>query len=192
MEFASDDASAFAPSDDELGSYLAANPDRFRIESRISFEQVFVDRAKRGPRFEGDVARLLWKLNAPDAVVDLDRVGDGRLLERRYDGVSRRDVESVFGSAFAARLDGLPLGRFDGPIESGYGSHLVRVESRVAGRLPALDEVREAVTREWSAAKRAALAETRMHEAMARYRVEIDAGPYARPPEQPQTIAGAR
>jgi hypothetical protein len=193
MEFASAEASAFvAPTNDELRAYLAANPDRFRVDSRVSFEQVFLDRSKRGASFDRDVDRLLSELNAPGAAVDLDRIGDGKLLEPRYQSVSRGDVEAEFGPAFAARLDGLPLGRFEGPIESGYGAHLVRVDGRVAGRLAPLDEVREAVAREWSAAKRADLQEARMRETMARYRVEIDDQPGARPPDEPQRIAGVR
>ena len=39
-------------------------------------------------------------------------------------------------------------------MESGYGVHLVFVEERTEGRVPELAEVRDAVRREWTNARR--------------------------------------
>ena len=72
-------------------------------------------------------------------------------------------------------LDSAPLGEWSGPIASGFGMHLVRLDARTPARLPALAEVREDVERDWlrdrtQRAERAYLAALRKH-----YTVEMDA-----------------
>jgi len=46
-------------------------------------------------------------------------------------------------------------GSCQGPIESGYGWHLIWVDSLTPGRLPSFDEVEPAVKSEWQAEQRA-------------------------------------
>ncbi|MBK7902760.1 MAG: peptidyl-prolyl cis-trans isomerase [Proteobacteria bacterium] len=67
------------------------------------------------------------------------------------------------------------MSEWSGPVESGFGVHLVRVNSIQAARSPALADVREAVAREWENERRkqahaAALAKLRQQ-----YQVEIQA-----------------
>jgi parvulin-like peptidyl-prolyl isomerase len=44
----------------------------------------------------------------------------------------------------------LKSGKWEGPVRSGFGLHLVLVTKRVGGRLPDLKEVREMVKRDWT------------------------------------------
>lgn len=186
MEFLfADVAAQAAPTDEDLTAFLAAHPETFRIDSRATFSQVFLDRAKRGSAFDADVRKLLVELNAPGTARDLALLGDSRLLDAHSADVPRRLIEAQFGPTFATRLDELPLGRFEGPVESGYGAHLVRVESRTAARVPQLDEVREAVAREWSAAKRLEVQEAQLQGLLDRYHVTVEPGAAA-----PERIAG--
>jgi parvulin-like peptidyl-prolyl isomerase len=60
----------------------------------------------------------------------------------------------MFGDQFASQLVGVKAGQWQGPVQSGYGSHLVFVSERIEGHLPALSEIRDAVQREWANAKR--------------------------------------
>ena len=61
-------------------------------------------------------------------------------------------------SHLAAAADGTGTGgsdpRWEGPVESGYGLHVVLVSERIEGRMPDLEEIREQVVREWKAARR--------------------------------------
>ena len=84
----------------------------------------------------------------------LTALGDPFLLPPEFALSSRSEIARLFGDAFATQLQHLELGRWTGPIESGYGLHLVFVRERVDGRVPALAEVREAVQRAWLAARR--------------------------------------
>jgi PPIC-type PPIASE domain len=153
MEFLGEDVAGQAePSDGELQAFLAEHPDRFRVPGRLSFTQVYLSPDRRGEDARGDAERVLVTLNAGEA--DPAEVGDPFLLERDYRDLRVPDAERLFGRGFAARLVGLPVGRWSGPVESGYGLHLVLVHERSPPSLPALAQVRAAVALEWQAAWR--------------------------------------
>jgi parvulin-like peptidyl-prolyl isomerase len=75
-------------------------------------------------------------------------------LEHEFAAVPGSEVAKQFGEQFAAKLAGLVPGQWQGPIASGYGVHLVRVSERSEGGLPALEDVRDIVRREWANARR--------------------------------------
>lgn len=68
----------------------------------------------------------------------------------------------------------LSPGHWQGPVESGYGVHLVFVGQRTGGRVPALEEVREAVRREWANAQRLEANEKSYQGLLKRYTVTIE------------------
>ena len=86
------------------------------------------------------------------------------------------EVARQFGASFAAKLGGISVGQWQGPVESGYGVHLVRVSERTEGHLPALAEVRDAVRREWENARRLETNE-RFYKAMLEHYAVTDRGP---------------
>jgi hypothetical protein len=175
MEFVSDDVAAFAePTEAELEEYLRAHPDAFRVEPRFTFRQVYLDPQQHAAGLANDAARLLAQLERAGAEADLSTLGDSRMLEPQYADLPASEVGRQFGEPFAKALTGLAPGRWQGPVESGYGVHLVFVRERVEGRLPALAEVREAVRREWDDARRVAANEAFYAELLKRYHVTIE------------------
>ena len=86
--------------------------------------------------------------------LDLSSLGDAFLLEHRFEAAPTTEIAKQFGDKFAAKLADVPIGQWFGPVESGYGMHLVFVEERTEGRLPELAEVRDAVRRDWTNARR--------------------------------------
>jgi PPIC-type PPIASE domain len=155
MEFVSDDLAAQAePSDADLNAYLQAHSDSFRLEQRLTFRQVYLNPEKHGENLARDAAQLLAQLNQAGKKVDVSAVGDPSLLESTFKSVPASEIAGEFGEKFAAKVDELSPGRWQGPVESGYGLHLVFVEERIQGRVPELAEVRDAVRHEWANARR--------------------------------------
>ena len=66
------------------------------------------------------------------------------------------------------------MGEWSGPIESGYGLHLVIVNDRKDGSLPALADVRETVKRDWVNAQRSETNEKFYQALLKRYTVTIE------------------
>jgi hypothetical protein len=126
-----------------------------------------------------DAAALLAQLNAGDAA---DIEGDPFLLDRRFDALPTSAVGNLFGEAFATRLADLAPGAWHGPIDSGYGRHLVRVAERRDARIPPLGEVRAAVRREWMFAQRATLKDSFYAGLLSRYAITIETNDRLPPP----------
>lgn len=173
MEFVSEDIAAqLEPTEAELDAYLHAHPEAFRLEPRLTFQQVYLNPEKHAD-LARDVAQLLATLDQAGGA-DASTLGDPFLLGHAFAAASSGEIASQFGEAFANALSGLAPGRWAGPVESGYGVHLVRVDARTEGRLPVLAEVRDAVRREWDNARRLAANEAFYAELSRRYTVTIE------------------
>jgi PPIC-type PPIASE domain len=175
MEFLTDDLVAQAqPTDDELKAYLTAHPDASRVQRRFTFSHVYLNPDKHGDHLARDTAELLAQLNQAGGKADVSALGDSFLLDHTLAAVPGSEVAKQFGEPFAAKLGEVSPGRWQGPIQSGYGVHLVFVRERTEGRVPQLDEVRDAVGREWANARRLE-ANEKLYEAMLkRYAVTIE------------------
>jgi hypothetical protein len=175
-EFISEDAIATAgePTDEELAAYLQSHPEAYRVESRLTFRQVFLDPQRRGEQLDDDAAGLLDRLRSRGDRMDLASVGDSLMLESRYEDVTETDVARLFGEQFADALAEQPAGQWAGPITSGYGAHLIYLDARTPARAPALADVRDAVKRDFAQQKRQSLLESQYQTLRARYRITIE------------------
>lgn len=173
MEFLTDAGTNLRePTDAELAVWFAANPDLYREEPQLALQQVFLG---TGPAPEV-IARLLAALrDVPEA--DFAAMGQRTLLPRRLDLSGPHGVDGVFGSGFFGLLVAMPERVWSGPVASSYGLHLVRIVDRRPGRLPALDEVRKAVSRDREAARAAEARAAAFGRLRKGYVVEIDGAP---------------
>jgi hypothetical protein len=175
MEFLTDDVAALAePSDDELGAYLKTHAGTFRVQRQFTFNQVYLNPEKHGENLARDTAELLAQLRQSGDQADFSELGDSFLLEHQFQSLLASELVKQFGETFAAKLGELSPGQWHGPVESGYGVHLVWITERTEGRLPALGEVRDAVRREWANARRLETNEKFYQELLKRYAVIIE------------------
>lgn len=173
LEFLSQTEADTEPTDDQLRQHLGQHPEVFTQPGRVTFRQVFLDPRRHGDQLAADAARLLDRLRS-EPQLDPNGVGDPWLLNDRFDGLTIAEVAKQFGEQFASTLPRLALGEWQGPIASGYGVHLVLLEARSPDRLPALDEVRDAVRRDWQAARVTAANERFYRELLDRYVVTVE------------------
>jgi parvulin-like peptidyl-prolyl isomerase len=89
-----------------------------------------------------------------------------------------QDIANAFGDEFAAAIEDAPVGQWSGPLPSGFGVHLVKVDGREAGTAPTLAEIRPLVQREWEAENRKSVEKALLDKLRARYDVRVE-GPAA-------------
>jgi hypothetical protein len=175
LEFVSEDVAAHAePTEEQLRAYLQAHPDTFRGDRRFTFSQVYFDPQRRGANLRRDAAHVLAQLGRSGAKVDPATLGDSLMLESEFKALPASEVVKQFGEKFAAALGEMTTGQWQGPIESGFGMHLVLVSERTGGSLPALEDVRAAVRREWTNARRMEANEKFYQTLLQRYTVTIE------------------
>jgi hypothetical protein len=174
MEFLTDDlAEAANPTDEQLQAFLLQHPDKFNLEPLTSFSQVYLDRSKRGESAAKDAENLLAQLNGKSAA-DWKALGDPLPLPSEFSEAATADVARAFGREFPKKLAKLPVGRWSGPVESGFGLHLVLVRGRTLGKAQSLADVREVVLNEWRTARRQELAAKFREQRRARFAVTIE------------------
>ena len=175
VEFLSEDvAASVEPTDADLQAYLTAHPETFRVERRFTFSHVYLNPERRRDSLARDATQLLARLKQAGAGADLVALGDPFLLDHEFNRMAASDVVQQFGERFATKLGELPLGEWQGPLESGYGAHLVLVNERTEGRLPALGEVRDSVRREWQNVQRLEANEKFFQGLLDRYTVVVE------------------
>jgi hypothetical protein len=157
MEFVMEDASALRePADDELRRWFAQNAQRFATPSLVTFRHLYFSPDLRGARARDDAMESLRKLaDQPEESPKRAGLSDSFMFQDFYAERSPDQVANIFGTRFAQALPGLEPGKWQGPIESGLGWHLVWVESTIPGGVPAFEEVEARVKSEWSDEQRA-------------------------------------
>ena len=139
------DAETREPADAELQVMIDHDPARYSDDPRTSFEQIYL--GADTPENRTSASAKLIELRAGHAVSPAPAP-----LPRQLDGARAGEISGMFGDEFTLALRALPLGQWRGPVASGVGLHLVRVESRAAPTKPGLAAVRQRVTNDWRAA----------------------------------------
>jgi hypothetical protein len=168
MEFLVDDFSAADPSDVNLQQFMDADPERFRADARITFEQVYMVDPAPGA---AEAALAALQNDAPGA---FEWAGLSGLLPRRFDDTSATSIASQFGSSFREALFALETGKWTGPVESPFGMHLVRIDQITEGRVPPLSEIQDAVRRDWLSDRRRNAQEALFQEFRNKYSITIE------------------
>ncbi len=91
---------------------------------------MYLNPEKHGDNLARDAAQLLAQLKQAGDKVDVSALGDSFLLEHDFTAVPASEIAKQFGEEFAAKLGELPPGQWQGPVESGYGVHLVLISER--------------------------------------------------------------
>ncbi len=169
MEFLADTGADFLePAAGELEAHLAANEQTFRRGPRLAFEQIYLGET---PDRE-TITRSLSALRS-DPVTDPSALGEPTLLPAQLGLSPPNAIDGVFGKGFFESLAELPPGVWAGPVVSAYGVHLVHVLEALPARTPPLEEVRDAVLRDWKAAKAQEIRDLHYNRLRARFVVEI-------------------
>lgn len=175
MEFISEDIAAeVEPSRADLEAYLSAHSDDFRSERRFSFRHVYFNPDRHADSLDDDLASTRVALEREGEQAELSQYGDPFLLPSAFDSVGRRELAQQYGDSFAVQLQDLNTGSWQGPIESGFGLHFVFLSRRGGGEAVALDEVYEAVAREWSNQRRTEVNEEFYQSLLGRYTVTVE------------------
>lgn len=174
FEFAAEDAfEATPPTDAELQAHLDTYPDNFRTEARLSLRQVHLG-PQRGHALQDDARQMLERLQAAGPDTDIRTLGDSRLLPASLENTALGEVARIFGDEFAGALLKAEPGRWVGPVRSGYGLHVVIVDGREGGQLPALADVRPLVERDFLAGRRQRALDAMYERLLAPYPVVIE------------------
>src|SRR5271166_1426324 len=151
MQFLAEDvAAAHEPSTAELKAWFEKNSNKFALPSRYSFRHLYFSPDKRGKNAQADAAAALTKIaGQPEDSKLAAASGDSFMFQDYYGDRTPEAIAKEFGPQFAVALEKLKPGSWQGPVESGYGWHLVYVDTVIPGRIPAFEEMEPDVKTAW-------------------------------------------
>jgi peptidyl-prolyl cis-trans isomerase C len=172
MEFLTDDLLDVAdPDDATLQKFLTQNWGRYAKPARVSFQQVYFSREKRGMDAETAARDAL---NALEKGASEEAMGDAFLHGFEFAEREHDELIALFGPEFAKGLAAEPVGRWRGPVPSSYGVHLVYILERRAPQPVALGEVRAELIRDFNEERRRTANREVFEKLRERYQVAVD------------------
>jgi peptidyl-prolyl cis-trans isomerase C len=188
MQFLAEDvAAAREPTTPELKSWYEQNSEKFAQPSRFSFRHLYFSPDRRGARAHDDAAQALAQLTGqPQDAKLAASLADPFMFQEYYRDRTPEYLGKEFGPQFAQAVERLFSGSWQGPIESGFGWHLVYVDTVIPGRVPAFEEIESDVRTGWLGEQKALAWEKAYKDMRAKYTVLLPA-----PPDEGSTPAPA-
>jgi peptidyl-prolyl cis-trans isomerase C len=151
MQFLAEDvAAAREPTTEELKTWYAKNTDKFAMPKRVSFRHLYFSPDRRSNHARDDAAKALGQLAGKPVDAKLDEsFSDPFMFQQYYRDRAPDYLGKEFGPQFAQAVAKLPTGSWQGPIESGFGWHLVFVDTAIPGRVPEFEEIEADVKTAW-------------------------------------------
>jgi hypothetical protein len=181
MQFLAEDvAAAREPTAAELKAWFEQNSARFAQPPRLSFRHLYFSPDRRGERARDDAQQALTKLTGEPADTKIaGALADPFMFQDFYRDRAPDYLAKEFGPPFALAVARLPPGSWQGPVESGFGWHLVFVDTLIPGRVPAFEEVEPDVRTAWLNEQKALAWERAYKKMRAKYTVLLPAPPGA-------------
>lgn len=163
------ETAALNPADEELQAYLKENETTYRRPPLVSFRQIM---------FAADTSQKELR-SARDALRDGRRPDvpmSAPLLPEQIEHTTPSGVDGIFGAGFFGRIEALETGSWQGPIESTFGFHLVKISYRSEARLPELSEIRGEVISDWSRERSRDAVDEKIAQLRSRYNFVVPPG----------------
>ena len=179
LQFLAEDvATAREPTVAELNAWYEKNRVKFALPSRVSFRHLYFSPDRRGQRARDDAATALAKLaGQPQDAKLAASLADPFMFQDYYRDRAPDYLGKEFGPQFAQAVSKLAPGSWQGPIESGFGWHLVFVDTLIPGRSPAFEEIESDVKTAWLGEQKAQAWEKAYKAMRAKYTVLLPAPP---------------
>jgi peptidyl-prolyl cis-trans isomerase C len=161
-----------------LRLWFRDNQQRFALPARVSFRHLYFSPDQRGEHSREDAVHVMAQLaGKPGNWEGAATLADPFMDQDYYGDRSAEDLAKLFGLNFAQDIAGLKPGEWQGPVESGYGWHLVFIDTFVPARVPAFEEIEPEIRAEWIEDQRLE-AKRKAYETMrARYQVVLPEKP---------------
>lgn len=156
MDFLAEDLSDLRePTTEELKTWFEKNSHRFTLPSRVTFRHLYFSPDRRGQNARADAVRALDKIDGRSKdIPEVDVLADPFMFQDYYGDRTPEQVAKEFGPDFAQALFQVKPGSWQGPIESGYGWHLIWIDSATSSRVPSFNEVEPDVKSAWTEEQR--------------------------------------
>ena len=176
MQFLSNDlASINEPSDEELQKYYDIHFTDYLTPNTFSFYQiVFSPDNRQDP--QGDAEQMLTQVKNL-TIPEVETKGDALPFPLFYENANAEKLNRQLGLDFSTTLVPLETGSWVGPIESGFGYHLIYLTEKTGPQIPELGNVKDDLLRDMEYDNQKKLNDLIFEELKKNYSIEFDLDP---------------
>ncbi|CAI8806911.1 peptidyl-prolyl cis-trans isomerase [Pseudomonas sp. IT-P294] len=169
MDFLAEDVAALRdPAPGVLQAWYSAHQQYYAPPPLVTFHHLFFASDKRGTNAQAQAQAVLATLTDKNSAE-----GDTFVFKNAYAEQSQDQVAKDFGSKFAITVFQQSLGRWVGPIESGFGWHLVWIDALAKPTAPPFESVAQRVKSDWLSEQRTESKRANFAALKARYEVMV-------------------
>jgi parvulin-like peptidyl-prolyl isomerase len=131
------------PEDSALQAYYLKHKSKYLLQASYTFSHIYFNADKRA-HAKADALALLPSLPSTDNnLTALTKLGDPFAFAYHTNEALAKEIDAQMGQGFAAALAGLPVGKWSGPILSGFGAHLIFVKAVKPATEPDFASIKE-------------------------------------------------
>lgn len=176
MQFLSNDLATIAePSEEDLKVFYKENIDDYLSPYSYSLYQIIFNPDRRNdPKKDAMAAKDRIETIDPNLVKDQ---GDKMPFPYFFKETDAIELQRQLGKRFSDQLEDLPVGQWLGPIQSGFGYHLVYILERTEPQKPDFKAVRNELVRDLEYRNQQRLDQLIFEELKKRYEIAYDLDP---------------
>lgn len=160
----SDNADKELPDEAQLRAFFDENKSQYARPETLSWRHVFVET-------QAAAQKLKAALNQNDD--DWQNAGQPFMLNREYTRQSELELSRIMGTQFAAALFAESEQTWRGPLQSAFGWHVVKIDTRHAVKAAQFEPIMERVAQDYQKAQRQAGLAAAWRDLRLRYDVEL-------------------
>jgi peptidyl-prolyl cis-trans isomerase C len=176
MEFLQSDLSIVTPpTQKQLEDFYQYHPGDFRDSAKVSFTHLYFSADKNGIEDAKKRAMEVKKMLIINNKNRAPELSDPFSLQFDYTGQNKLDIVQLFGQKpIEDSLFESPLNQWIGPVESGYGWHLIRISERKNASIPPFETIKGKVRDDYMATMKDSLNNIAFEKLKSRYTIRRD------------------
>jgi len=150
MRFIIEDVDAPAlPNEQELRAWFESNLDKFISTETRSFSHIYFSPEAHKESIEKTTLATLAQIDSQNPPSDWKTLGDPFMLKREFKDLRAIDTTRLFGPSFTEGIFNAKGVKWQGPVESAFGLHLIRIDNIAPKLTPNFEDVRSDVEIAW-------------------------------------------
>ena len=167
ISFLKQESISKTPSEEEIKEYYRNHTEDYFVESTYTFSHIYFSKDNQAK------PRSIEALDSIRQGKEPSSFGDPFLLGKNFSIKTSKELKRSFGDQFSDSIKNLEIKKWDGPISSEYGEHLIFLNSYTDSYLPKLSQVRGIVVNDILAREQSQSTAKYLEELRKEYEIQI-------------------
>jgi hypothetical protein len=147
MQFLSNDlASMNEPSDEDIQKYYDLHFTAYLSPYNFSFYQIIFSQDNRNDPL-GDAEAFMSQINNL-SIEEVKTKGDALPFPFFFENIDADDLNRELGNDFSKSLEQVEKGSWTGPVQSGFGYHLIYLTDKTGPQIPEIESIKDDLLRD--------------------------------------------